>query len=77
MKFLVKILLEGCSSEFRSIVAAAKEQGWRVELTRASHWRFVSPDVSVPVHVTCSSPGNSLRFIKRLRQELRRKGLQL
>ena len=64
-------------AEFRSVVETARGQGWRVEMTRSCHWRFVPPDRSIPAHVTGGSPGNPSRFIRRLRCELRRKGLVL
>ena len=62
---------------FRDIVRQAKRQGWSVELTPNSHWKFTPPDVTQPIHYTGSTPGNMSRYVKRLKCELSRKGLQL
>jgi hypothetical protein len=43
----------------------------------SGHWKFVAPDVTVPMHVTGSTPGNTWRYIRRLTSELRRKGLAI
>jgi hypothetical protein len=63
-------------AEFRDLVDAAKRQGWEVTRTKSRHYRFTSPDKSVPHHVTGGTPGNAMRYVKRLIVELRRKGLK-
>jgi hypothetical protein len=44
--------------DFREIRKAAREQGWRVELTSKNHWRFVPPDPSQPMVYTGGTPSD-------------------
>jgi predicted RNA binding protein YcfA (HicA-like mRNA interferase family) len=54
----------------------AQEQGWHVELTKGSHWKFIPPDKSKSIVIL---PGTSVSRsgIRNARAELRRSGLPI
>lgn len=60
--------------DLRKIVTRAREQGWRVELTRRSHVKFVPPEG--PIVFTSGTPSDA-RGRLNLVSELRRSGLKL
>ena len=56
---------------------AARTHGWSVTRTRRNHhWKFVSPDRSVPPIFTSGTPSD-WRSIRNLRSNLRRSGLPI
>ncbi len=63
-------------SAFRDIVEAAKQQGWRIEQTGKGHWKFVPPNRKVRMFFTGGTPSDN-RWIKKVRSDLRRLGLQV
>lgn len=61
---------------FKDIIRYALGQGWRVEQTRSSHWKFVPPDTTKQIVVMSSTPSDH-RAIKNFIAQLRRSGLNL
>jgi predicted RNA binding protein YcfA (HicA-like mRNA interferase family) len=56
------------------LVAAARQQGWRVERTRKGHWRFVPPEPTGAVVLAGGTPSDR-RAARNLLAGLRRAGL--
>jgi predicted RNA binding protein YcfA (HicA-like mRNA interferase family) len=59
------------AKDFKGIRKEAERQGWRVEVTKGGHWRFVPPDPTKPMVVTSSTPSDHRtldNFIGRLRK---------
>lgn len=61
--------------ELHPIIDAAREQGWRVELTSGGHLRFLPRDRSEPPVYGPSTP-SEYRSVKNVVGKLRRAGLQ-
>ena len=61
-------------ADFREIMNAALQQGWKVEKTGKSHWKFIPPDKTQSIYIASGSPSDH-RWAKTMRTELRRRGL--
>lgn len=61
------------ASEFRAIVKIAKKYGWRVDITKNNHIKFLSPDGQTTI-VAGTTAGSSAAFAK-LKANLRKAGL--
>lgn len=63
----------GCAfSELRRL---AKQQGWRVEPTKGSHWRFIPPDPTQRQVITAGTPSDR-RALRNIAADLKRSGLR-
>ena len=71
----VKTARDGASKTLRTLRSIAEEQGWRVERTRANHYRFVPPDRSK--RIVLFSANSSPQNVRNTYAELRRSGLVL
>ena len=49
--------------ELKAILAAARRQGWRVELQRSGHYKLYAPDGKTIV-TTGSTPSSPLALVK-------------
>ena len=58
----------------RNLLRAAQRQGWRVERTNGGHYRWRSPDRSVPQIISGGTP-SCHRAERNLLAQLRRGGL--
>lgn len=61
---------------FKDIMRLATGQGWRVEKTQSSHWKFIPPDATKKIVVTGSTPSDH-RSIKNFLADLKRQGFKL
>lgn len=61
---------------FKDIVRLALGQGWRVEQTKSSHWKFVPPDATKKIVVTGGTPSDH-RALKNFLADLKRQGLRV
>lgn len=57
---------------YTKLIKAAKEQGWKLELTRGGHLRWQNPDGRIVF--TPSSPSDNNRGLKKARADLRKHG---
>ncbi|TXH11168.1 MAG: hypothetical protein E6R04_03140 [Spirochaetes bacterium] len=63
--------------DLKVIIDTARRQGWAVRKSRRrNHWKFVSPDTSVPPVHTASTPGDR-RAVRNILAILRRHGLNI
>ena len=60
-------------AEFRALRETAIDQGWRVDMTAGSHWRFKPPVGEIIV--TSGSPSDPRAFLN-IKSRLRRGGLK-
>lgn len=60
----------------KRLARLAEEQGWDVSLTGGGHYKFLSPDPSVPPIYTSSTPSD-YRSLLNFKARLRRSGLRL
>lgn len=60
----------------KDLIAMATAQGWRIERTQGSHWKFIPPDRSKRIVILAGTPSNS-RSIKNSIADLRRSGFAL
>jgi predicted RNA binding protein YcfA (HicA-like mRNA interferase family) len=58
---------------FRDVVKDAKRQGFRVTLTKKSHWEFLPPDPTKEIVIAPGTPSDK-RSILNLIAQLRRSG---
>jgi hypothetical protein len=61
--------------EYRSLATLATGAGWRIEPTRNSHLRWLSPDGASTV-ITSGTPGNNWTARREVAADLRRAGLR-
>ena len=66
---------DGATKALRTLRSIAEAQGWRVERTRASHFRFIPPDRTKKI--VLFSPNSSPQNVRNVYAELRRSGLVL
>ena len=64
-------------SDFRILVERAKAAGFRVELSKNSHWKFVPPDKKHGIFYASNTPNRPERFILNVRKDLMRRGVQI
>lgn len=64
-----------CRGECRKLEKAALEQGWRVEKTKGSHIRFLSPDGKGLVIVSSTPSDNNAAYS--VLRYLRKAGLNI
>lgn len=62
------------NKQVTELVEKARDQGWRVALNKAGHWRFAPP--SGRLVFTGSTPSDRRAF-KNLQKDLMRQGLKL
>lgn len=62
--------------ELRPIVKRARKQGWKVDVTRGGHVRFVPPPSGGSMVIASASASDS-RAMKNLRAQLRRAGMEI
>ncbi len=60
--------------DFKSIRKAAKEQGWKEDVTAKGHPRFFPPDNTKPAVVTAGTPSDQ-RSIDNFLSAMKRSGL--
>ena len=60
--------------EYPNIKEAIKKQGWRVEVTKGSHIKFIAPDGSC---MFASGTPSDHRARKGMLADLRRRGLEI
>jgi predicted RNA binding protein YcfA (HicA-like mRNA interferase family) len=63
------------SKDFKDVRKEAERQGWKVEQTRGSHWRFIPPDVTKDI-VHASGTPSDRRSLDNFIAQLRRSGFR-
>jgi predicted RNA binding protein YcfA (HicA-like mRNA interferase family) len=54
----------------------AEQQGFRVERTNKSHWKFIPPDPDKPIVIGSSTPHNEFGARKALMRQLKHSGFR-
>jgi len=62
------------AKDFKDIRKEAEKQGFTVELTRGSHWKFIPPDETLPIVHAAGTPSDR-RALDNLIGRLRKSGL--
>jgi len=65
------------TSEFKRIRKIALDAGWDVCQTAKGHWKFTSPNQSVPPVVMSGSPGDREYVFRHYKPRLRSAGLDV
>lgn len=61
------------ASEFRAIVKVAQKYGWRVQITKNNHVKFLSPDGQTTI--VAGTTAGSNKALANLKAQLRKAGL--
>lgn len=62
--------------EIQRYAATAEQYGWRLEMTRGHHIRWIPPDPQARIVVSSYTPNNQ-RWKNNLRSDLRHSGLDV
>lgn len=62
-------------SDLKSLQKVARKHGWRVELRRAGHLVWASPNREIPLIFSPATPSGGVRSIENLKARLRGAGL--
>jgi predicted RNA binding protein YcfA (HicA-like mRNA interferase family) len=57
--------------DLAKVIREARRQGWKVERTRKSHWRFVPPEAGRRILVTSGTPSDHRTMANHLARMIR------